>query len=629
METETTTVEANSTPKTKKEKKPKKDLGKNWYLSLIVIAMAVIPLIVRAYRYQSQLSDASWYATDNGIVDLYLYYKSLAIGLVAALMLCFLFSYRVFDKKNLQLSRRFLPLAIYALFIILSMLFSEYSYFSIHGLDEQFETVAVLLSYLIMAVFSYVFVTTEKDLKFVLRGWIAGILLLCIIGLFQLTEHPLFNTELGQKLIFGNKLEKYAFHTGATKRVYMTLYNSNYVGFFAVLVTPVLFCLTVFAKKLWKRSFFFVLNILCFLCLLASGAKNGMVALFVCLLLIPVAYRKQIKTHWKSMLLVYLAFAITFVTYNIANNGLVTDNLEKGFSITHSKNKLDAIETNQEKLVITYDGEKLFLTVSLNEEGEYVFDLKDEDGASIPIKAIQKPDYLDYKEENIDLSPFYQVADERFPFTLRAAMLGFFPGFYVGIEGHEWGFSNEILDDGYYYYTYYRRFAKIESAQTAIFTNYPSLASGRGYIWARTIPLLKDNLLLGTGPDTFTLAFPQTDYVDAYKAGFYKLIVTKPHNLYLQIAVQTGVLSLLAFLVFNAIYLIDSIRIYWKKKAECFMEYIGIAITFSILGYLISGLVNDSTVVIAPVYWCLIGIGYAVNRINKMSQNTMEHQTNN
>ena len=36
-----------------------------------------------------------------------------------------------------------------------------------------------------------------------------------------------------------------------------------------------------------------------------------------------------------------------------------------------------------------------------------------------------------------------------------------------------------------------------------------------------------------------------------------------------------------------------------------------------VIGYLIAGISNDSCVTIAPIFWVLLGIGFAVNRINR------------
>ena len=83
--------------------------------------------------------------------------------------------------------------------------------------------------------------------------------------------------------------------------------------------------------------------------------------------------------------------------------------------------------------------------------------------------------------------------------------------------------------------------------------------NGRGYIWGRTIPVILENPLLGTGPDTFMLTFPQNDYVARSNLGhsFFSQIITNAHNLYLHMAAQTGIPSLLCFLTFVIIYIIS------------------------------------------------------------------------
>ena len=84
----------------------------------------------------------------------------------------------------------------------------------------------------------------------------------------------------------------------------------------------------------------------------------------------------------------------------------------------------------------------------------------------------------------------------------------------------------------------------------AVWKGHEKALSGRGYIWGRTIPLILKHLIWGSGPDTFAAEFPQTDYVMKANtgAGMYQQLPTKAHSLYLQTALQTGVLSLLCLI---------------------------------------------------------------------------------
>ena len=56
------------------------------------------------------------------------------------------------------------------------------------------------------------------------------------------------------------------------------------------------------------------------------------------------------------------------------------------------------------------------------------------------------------------------------------------------------------------------------------------------------------------------------------------------------------------------------------------MEIFGIGIMLGTFGYLVTGLANDSTVAVAPVYWCLLGVGMAVNRYNRRNSQIGEKE---
>ena len=48
---------------------------------------------------------------------------------------------------------------------------------------------------------------------------------------------------------------------------------------------------------------------------------------------------------------------------------------------------------------------------------------------------------------------------------------------------------------------------------------------------------------------------------------------------------------------------------------ESFTARVGAAIMISVFGYVVTGIANDSTVAVAPVFWGLLGVGLAVNRM--------------
>ena len=195
---------------------------------------------------------------------------------------------------------------------------------------------------------------------------------------------------------------------------------------------------------------------------------------------------------------------------------------------------------------------------------------------------------------------------------------------YLVIDGNSWIFSNEVEPNKYLLLNNFGNWLEVSTPPSAIFTNYTKLATNRGYIWSRTIPLLAQTLILGTGPDTFVTVFPQYDYVGRLNSGYSTIdIFTKPHNLYLQIAVQTGVLSLLCVMAFYILYFIKSIKLYStiSYKENLFLHFSGLGIFLGIFSYMIAGFANDSMIVLSPVFWILLGIGV---KINQMISNKLE-----
>ena len=200
-------------------------------------------------------------------------------------------------------------------------------------------------------------------------------------------------------------------------------------------------------------------------------------------------------------------------------------------------------------------------------------------------------------------------------------------GYVINCNTPKGSFAFMATDDGYKIYTGPGKSDDIYNAPTAIIKDHDAFASGRGYIWSRTFPVFFKHLLLGTGADSFTVAFPQNDYIGRLNAGFGGMIITKPHNLYLQIGVQSGGLALLCFLGIAVFYVIQTFRLLWKRELTGEIETFGAAISLGIIGYLVAGIFNDSCVALAPLYWVFLGVGYGINAYIAKKGN-VENETN-
>jgi O-antigen ligase len=126
--------------------------------------------------------------------------------------------------------------------------------------------------------------------------------------------------------------------------------------------------------------------------------------------------------------------------------------------------------------------------------------------------------------------------------------------------------------------------------------------------------MIKDTILLGHGADTYCIYFPHKDYAGKYNADWeINKIVDKPHNMYMGMAIGTGLISMLSLLVLWAIYIIQSIKLYFRTEFDSYISFVGAGIFFGICGFLVAGLVNDSSVSVMPMFYGLLGTGIAIN----------------
>lgn len=602
----------------KKQQRNIKTVKRNYFLIPLILT-SFIPLVVYYHEYDNKLTSYPWFG-DNTSADFFLYWKMILFTIIGLVMACVL-AYKISVDKQLrksyssiQLNAIWIPLLLYGILCLLSTIFSEHSYFGYHGIAEQMESLWVLLSYCILTYYTFIFVETEEDAHVTIKWILIGAAILCGIGMFQAFSLDFYRSPFGKLLYLPKELREpgavdFSFEAG---RVYTSLYNPNYVGAYASLFIPLLIILILFNKNRKMLLVYIPLSLATIICLFGAKSKSGLIAIACSLLFMAILFRKALIKNWKYFIATLIVLTISFFIYNAKTDNTFVNSLKEALlNVNNTEMPLNQIQTNDDNVMIEYNHEKLYF--SFNPNGEDVTTqlvLTDEQKQPVAV-AVQ--------EDGATLA----ITDERFTgFLISAVLMEEQLYFDININGQDWYFTNQLGDNTYYYLTNTGKTCKINNPETAIFdSEHERIASGRGYIWSRTIPLLKDNILLGTGADTFALAFPNDDFVGRYNNGYLTSIITKPHNLYLQIGVQTGVLSLIAFLAFYVIYFLSSIKLYFKHSLDSFISQLGAGILVGTLAYMIAGLSNDSSVTFAPIFWMLMGLGIAVNSIIKKEHN--------
>lgn len=107
----------------------------------------------------------------------------------------------------------------------------------------------------------------------------------------------------------------------------------------------------------------------------------------------------------------------------------------------------------------------------------------------------------------------------------------------------------------------------------------------RVYMWKSAIPALKTDLIIGDGPSTFALYVPQFKW-------FPHAVIDRPHNMFINIWQNTGLLSLLTLF-----YIAVKDLIFTKSKA----------LKMGCLGFLLAGLFTDSVLCVTPYFLIFLG----------------------
>lgn len=603
-----------------KRKQPQKEQKYPLGLLLPIIAfLAIIPLITMMHQYSTNLDQFEWFTTYADATDFFLYFKMVWIILACGYVIfCMIYLFFAEEKDPLWI-KQLIPMAVYCGLALLSAVASKYSGFSFHGIFEQFESVWVLVGYGLMVYYSFFIMQNESALKRTMNWFMIGIAIMAFLGLTQVFRHDFFQTSFGQSLIKPSTYTEQLVFNFEPGRPYMTLYNPNYVGFYVALTIPVLLTILLAVQKIWQKIASALLIIAMLLILFASQSRAGIVALVVSLFVMLLCMRKVFIKNWKIGVGGIILIIAAFLFVNNMNGNVLINRLQGMFTSEAEYYPLKEIQTNNNNVTVVYQSadrntaengkvtkdDQLVIKMLQDSKGADYFELKDGSKKDVPFSL---------SEDGIT----YTISDPRFPFSFYVSRDDSFQGFILTIDGYQWSFSNLMNTEGQKGY-YCRggnnammKLARITDSVPYLDKHY-KLANMRGYIWDRTIPLLKKYFFLGSGPDTFIIAFPNNDLVGMYNSGHINELVTKPHCMYLQVGVQTGVLSLIALLIFFGWYLIDSLLIYWRCHYSEYMTFIGVGIFGAVIGYLILSLTNDSCVALSPIFYTLIGIGLGIN----------------
>lgn len=600
--------------------------GKNRLFLPVLLALAIIPLAVHLTTGHLDPNEAVLLGTAN-YTDLFSQSKAWLLFLLGIILIILsIFKYqKLFYKRDRLFTAYLIAGGIYILFAFLSACFSQYSSIAFWGVHDRAEGALILCCYILLLFYSMYAYRTEKDYRNILIALGIVVSVSSFLGIFQYFGHDLIATDFGKLLITSpwnfSKIKKISLMS-SFGRLYGTFYHWDYAGSFAAIAVPVFTVLALYAKDLRSRLALWSMTLLSIWLLLGSTSRAGIVGVVFSLIFGIIFFGKILTSHWKISLSAFALVIFALIGINTASHGKILSRipslLNDAVSIfqnsgeDHYLSQLpikDIYAKNNTIVIVTQQNNVLNATLQHN-----ALELKDGQGQNVSLQM--------KNGKSVITDPRF----EQFGFSVIA--MGFnedLQGIAVHIDGEN-QFYFKIGTDNNLQLTNSTGTEVIDSLKTPPafgFKGKEKLGSARGYIWSRALPMVSSHLLLGAGPDTFVLYFPQDDLLGKYWAyGTTNMVVDKPHNLYLQILLGEGGIALLAFLAIIMMYLIDSFRLYALKRKYQRNQIYGTALCLGIVGYLFAGFFNDSVVSVAPVFWILLGTGIAVNYNNrkKLSQ---------
>lgn len=588
-------------------------MGKSHVYVLALIAM-ILPNIVFLKEVPQPLNTVFFVAFPRGEInyDFFSYWKMMFL-IFSVVFLTIIYLLKSYKEIKWQASYGFL--IAYAIFIILSTIVSPFRELAMQGMGDRYEGTFTLLAYLLLFFIAYNIAKDKEDRKIVLGGVIAGSVIVGTVGIFQYWGFDIYKVKFIQQLMTMFRYDGFPFTFQFGKyTIYSSLYNTNFVGSYMVIMLFLGIGLYLSSESKKEKNWSLAYTLLMYSNWLGCRSRGGVLGGQVTLLFAFLLFRKLVKKYKRELIILASSFVVVFLIMNLVENeqgslfkkytSIETQGLPNTYLRDASvedgklviKDKFTSIKIYQNDGMVNFydDTNKLLIPkMAKYQDKEKVVDEKG------LIKEIEVENYkISFEEEKY----------KRFSFNiLRNGVLQLeynhenirtvkYPIVFVGNTYKSIGVNGKLFDI-------------VPIPRWHALDGYETKGSMRIYNWSRTIPILKETMYWGYGPDTFSIVFPQNDtFGKAISYGTGNIVVDKPHNMYLQIGVNTGVISLIIFMLGLFIYFLDGIVAYRsieKISVEAFL-WLGV------LAYHATAMFNDSLVSVAPIAWICFGLSAGI-----------------
>lgn len=588
---------------TKNRRTPVKISVSPWKLTLpgkvLAVCLCLLPFLTRqVYRIVPAEIQKAYYLSSNQIADFEQFCREIFLLLIAgAALIWFLYErFTLEPKRETPLTCVGLTfgicIGVYWILGLISAIASPYTGITWLGSYQLYEGYLAVIGYGIVFAAAWYWVDREEVVQFVRRClMILGI----AIGVLALLEHYgicYYNSFLVQALGAMTGV------VGKPQAATLTFGNADYLAVFCAMLLPVMIAMIRRTAKTVEMLLQILAAVLTAMTLLMTKVSSailiggGVAVVYLVVWVLHADWKRTVRcAACGGMAAAVLAGCFGFL--------LTRPGDTVGEKLTHT-----LVGTGQENsfqlLEIAVDGN----TVSMKNA--------DTDFSVTTDSSAISPEMLHYYCNGTEVQPtisadgiasFAEPELEHCQIAIKENAIAFELGYLTPVQADYrdggWkieGTGGDILD----------QVPQVSQSQK-LQKLYPYL-NGRIFVWANTISALSDCWLIGHGSATSILYLNQQNLPALLNIFGRYTLYNKPHNWYLQIAQDTGILSAVIMLIGLVAVMIAGAKGCFGKKVAWDPWKTGL--WFAALSYLLLSVFHDSQIYVAPMFWFLLGMGF-------------------
>lgn len=577
---------------------------------LLLIFMAALPWITYLKITKLAAGISSVFENYDGyVLNFFIYYKAIAVIVAAVIFIFIMLGENIFPDniiKNTPVRARenrrmLICMIIYITAVLVSTVLSEHKELAVWGSPSEGEGCFILIGYMVLCAAAMNYFCYEGTIKYLKYALTFITIITIILTAVEFFYRPLLMIPAVKNLIspgeYRNLLDNLS-NAGYEGYVSLTFYNPNYYGGFCLLLLPFSFLMYLREKRAGNIVFYGVLSAGMLFCIVAAKSSTSFYLAIFEITAVLVMNIKKMKGKLVVRLFPYMAAAVAgaFIL-NAASGGRLT---EIGKNAVTNDSGVNSNSNIFRLTDIVMSGNTLRLCTETEE-----------------LRLVCDNEHLEILDTNGDIADYKVSRDGDITFEderYSAVTISYINGALSFDLGYDDIISFCMEDNVFYAVGQNGERLDYVSRENRFGEEFYSMFTGRGYAWINSLSIIKNTVLVGKGAGNFALYFNQKDFVGLLNThGSSRLIIDKPHNMYIQTLINIGGVGLAAILTIFVITVIGYVKCRKNMDVKDSLPRLMLDYTFvAFIAFVVYSIINDSIVTVNPVFWILLGIQHSL-----------------